>query len=147
MILWQLVSRNLKRYLRDKAAVFFSFLSVIIILALYILFLGKMQSDSLASHFGSIDGIDWLVASWIMSGIIVVSTVTVPLGAIGNLIDDRVNLTLNDFYASPISRNTLALSYLISAWVIGFIMVLTNFIVANIYVLMQGGELLSFIDT
>ncbi len=147
MILWQLVLRNLKRYLRDKAAVFFSFLSVIIILALYIFFLGKMQSDNLASHFGDIPGIDWLVASWVMSGIIIVSTVTVPLGAIGNLIDDRVNLTLNDFYVSPIKRNTLALSYLISAWVIGFIMVLINFFVANIYVLMQGGKLLSLIMT
>jgi multidrug/hemolysin transport system permease protein len=146
MVLWQLVSRNLKRYLRDKAAVFFSFLSVIIILALYILFLGKMQSDNLAMNFGDIEGIDWLVSSWIMAGIIIVSTVTVPLGAVGNLIDDRDDQMLNDFYASPINRNTLALSYLISAWVIGFIMVMVNLAVAMIYVMTQGGEVLPFID-
>ena len=145
MILWNLVGRNLKRYLRDRAAVFFSFLSVVIILLLYILFLGKMQSDNLAANFGQIDGIDWLVSSWIMAGIMIVSTVTVPLGAVGNLIDDRDDQMLNDFYASPISRNILALSYLVSAWIIGFIMVLANFIVANIYVVMQGGELLPLI--
>jgi len=146
-VLQQLVLRNLRRYLRDRAAVFFSFLSVIIILLLYILFLGKMQSDNLASEMGDIEGINWLVSSWIMAGILMVSTVTVPLGAVGNLIDDRADGLLNDFYTSPISRNTLALSYLISAWVIGLIMVLVNFIVGQIYVLSQGGELLSMMAT
>ncbi|MEC9485443.1 MAG: hypothetical protein UMR38_06170 [Candidatus Izemoplasma sp.] len=115
MILLRLIERNLKRYLRDKAAVFFSFLSVIIIIVLYILFLGKMHGDNLTYEMGNIDGIDWMISSWIMAGIIIVSTVTVPLGAVGNLIDDRDDGMLNDFYSSPISRNTLALSYLISA--------------------------------
>lgn len=146
-ILIQLILRNLRRYLRDRAAVFFSFLSVIIILALYILFLGKMQSDSLAREMGDIEGINWLVSAWIMAGILMVSTVTVPLGAIGNLIDDRADGLLNDFYTSPISRNTLALSYLISAWVIGLVMVLVNFVVGQIYVLSQGGELMSLMTT
>jgi multidrug/hemolysin transport system permease protein len=146
-ILFQLILRNLRRYLRDRAAVFFSFLSVIIILALYILFLGKMQSDNLAREMGDIEGINWLVSAWIMAGILMVSTVTVPLGAIGNLIDDRADGLLNDFYTSPISRNTLALSYLISAWVIGLVMVLVNFVVGQIYVLSQGGELMSLMTT
>jgi len=145
-ILYQLVLRNVKLYLRDKAAVFFSFLSVIIILAMYILFLGKMQSDSIQNEIGPMEGIDWVVAAWIMAGILTVSTVTIPLGAVGNLIDDRADGILNDFYTSPISRNVLALSYLISAWVIGFIMVLANFIIGLIYVLMQGGEFMSFIQ-
>jgi multidrug/hemolysin transport system permease protein len=35
-----MVKRNLKIYFRDKASVFFSMLSVIIIFALYILFIG-----------------------------------------------------------------------------------------------------------
>ena len=143
-VLFSLVIRNLKKYLRDKAAVFFSFLSVIIILLLYILFLGKMQIDNLTSRLGDIDGLDWLVSSWIMAGILMVSTVTVPLGAIGGLIDDRNDEILDDFYVSPISRNKLALSYLISAWVIGFILVFVNLIVGQIYVVSQGGEFLSF---
>lgn len=144
-VLYQLVLRNVKLYLRDKAAVFFSFLSVIIILALYILFLGKMQRSNLPAEVLSIDGGDWLVSSWIMAGILTVSTVTVPLGAVGNLIDDRADGLLNDFYTSPISRNILALSYLISAWIIGFIMVMINLVVGQVYVLIQGGEFLSFI--
>ena len=145
-ILYMLVQRNVKLYLRDKAAVFFSFLSVVIILALYILFLGRMQSNSLENIMGHIDGFDWLVSTWIMAGILTVSTVTVPLGAVGNLIDDRADEILNDFYVSPINRNTLALSYLISAWVIGFIMVMFNMTIGFIYVILQGGELLPFVS-
>jgi multidrug/hemolysin transport system permease protein len=113
---------------------------------MYILFLGKMQSDNLGGAFGDTEGIDWLVSAWIMAGILMVSTVTVPLGAVGKLIDDRTKGMLNDFYSSPINRNTLALSYLISAWVIGFIMVFFNFVIGQIYVLLQGGELFSFVQ-
>lgn len=145
-ILKMMIIRNLKLYLRDKAAVFFSFLSVIIILALYILFLGKMQSDNLADAFGDIEGLDWLVASWIMAGLVTVSTVTVPLGALGQLIDDRADGLINDFYTSPIDRNILALSYLMSSWVIGFIMVLVNFVIGQLYILSQGGEFLNLIE-
>ncbi len=144
-ILKQMVLRNLRLYLRDRAAVFFSFLSVIIILALYILFLGRMHSDSIIQNFGDVDGAEWLVASWIMAGLVMVSTVTVPLGAVGKLIDDRADGMINDFYTSPINRNILALSYLISSWVIGFIMVMANLAIGQIYVLSQGGELMSLL--
>ncbi len=146
-ILTQLVSRNLKLYLRDRAAVFFSFLSVIIIILLYVLFLGAMQTDSLAENFGDIEGIDWLVSSWIMAGILTVSTVTVPLMAIGRLIHDRDQLIIMDFYTSPIDRRVLALSYLVSSWVISFVMILFNFIIGQGYVVMNGGEVLGFIPT
>jgi len=146
-ILYQLVIRNLRLYLRDRAAVFFSFLSVIIIIFLYVLFLGAMQIDGLSSQFGDIEGLDWLVSSWIMAGLLTVSTVTVPLTAIGTLIQDRENGMIMDFYTSPIDRRILALSYLISSWIIGFIMVLFNFIVGQGYVVLNGGEILGIIPT
>jgi len=146
-ILVQLVSRNLKLYLRDRAAVFFSFLSVIIIILLYVLFLGAMQTDTLVENFGEIEGLDWLVSSWIMAGLLTVSTVTVPLTAIGRLIQDRDKKIIMDFSTSPIDRRILALSYLVSSWIIAFIMVFFNFIVGQAYVLLNGGELLGFLST
>ena len=146
-ILYQLVIRNLRLYLRDKAAVFFSFLSVIIIILLYVLFLGAMQEDSLASFFGDVEGLEWLVSSWIMAGILTVSTVTVPLMAIGTLIQDREKGMIADFYTSPIDRRVLALSYLVSTWIIALIMVVINFFLGQIYVVSTGGEFLGFIPT
>ncbi len=146
-ILYQLVRRNVMMFLRDKASVFFSFLSVIIILLLYILFLGKMQADNISDVMPNIEGIDWLVASWIMAGLLTVSTITVPLGALGNLINDKDKGLINDFYTSPINRKVFALSYLISSWVIAIIMVTLNLIIGQIYVLLQGGEFFGFIQT
>ncbi len=144
-VLYQLVLRNTRLYLRDKAAVFFSFLSVIIIIFMYVLFLGKMQENNLSEAYSNIEGIDWLVSSWIMAGILTVSTVTVPLSVLGTLIDDRYKGVLNDFYTSPIDRKILSLGYLISAWVVAFIMVGFNFIIGQVYVVIMGGEILGFL--
>ncbi len=146
-VLYQLVLRNTRIYLRDTAAVFFSFLSVIIIIFMYVLFLGKMQENNLSEAYSNVEGIDWLVSSWIMAGILTVSTVTVPLSALGTLIDDRYKGVLNDFYTSPIDRKILSLGYLISAWVIAFIMVGINFIIGQVYVVIMGGEILGFLPT
>ncbi len=95
-VLYQLTLRNLRLYLRDKTAVFFSFLSVIIIILLYVLFLGAMQIDSLTHYFGDVEGIDWLVSSWIMAGLLTVSAVTIPLTILGRLIQDREDGMIND---------------------------------------------------
>jgi multidrug/hemolysin transport system permease protein len=145
-ILTQLVKRNLLLYLRDKASVFFSFLSVIIIIVMYMLFIGRLQRNGMISTAGDVAGLDWLVSSWIMAGILTVTTVTVPLGALGTMITDRQTKKISDFYTAPIDRKILALSYLVSAWVIGFIMVTVNLFVGQLYVLSQGGEFLGFIQ-
>lgn len=145
-ILYQLVKRNTLLYLRDKASVFFSFLSVIIIIFMYVLFLGRLQRNGLADISTDVEGISWMISSWIMAGILTVSTVTVPLGALGSMIEDRADKKISDFYTSPIDRRVLALSYLISSWIIGFMMVFLNLIIGQVYVLTQGGEFFTFIQ-
>ncbi len=138
--LLQLIKRNSLLFFRDRASVFFSFLAVIIIILMYILFLGKMQTNDLSQSFGAVPGIDWLTSSWIMAGILTVSTVTVPLASLGTMIKDRESGRIIDFYTSPINRNILALSYLMSTWIISIIMVSLNLVVGLVYVLSNGGE-------
>ena len=137
----QLVKRNILLYLRDRASVFFSFLSVIIIVVMYALFLGNGQIYNLGKSLGDVKGIDWLVSSWIMAGILTVSTVTVPLGVLGTLINDRESGKISDFYISPISRKILALSYLMSSWVVAFFLVFLNLGIGLFYVVLNGGAL------
>ncbi|MBN2850310.1 MAG: hypothetical protein JXK92_06585 [Erysipelotrichaceae bacterium] len=48
----QLTLRNMKIFLRNKSEVFFSFLSVFIILGLYVLFLGDVQVRNIQSIVG-----------------------------------------------------------------------------------------------
>lgn len=141
-----LVVRNLKLFFRDKASVFFSLLSVIIIIGLYALFLGKIQVDELKGSAGGLvpeAKLGWLVNSWIFAGILAVSTVTISLGAYGTMVDDVHRGRVKDFFVSPIKRAQLVGGYMISSAVISFIMNLVAFIIAEAYIAFSGGEMLS----
>ena len=61
----QLTLRNMKIFLRNKSEVFFSFLSVFIILGLYVLFLGDVQVRNIQSIVGQdFPEIEALVYAW-----------------------------------------------------------------------------------
>ena len=47
--IFYLTKRNCLVYLRDKSAVFFSLLSMLIVLGLMVVFLGKMNSENVLS--------------------------------------------------------------------------------------------------
>ncbi len=65
-----LTKRNIKIYLRDKAAVFFSFLSIIILLALYFLFLKNAYiTDELADLLAK-NEIEFITNSLMISGVL-----------------------------------------------------------------------------
>lgn len=142
-----LVSRNLKLFFRDKASVFFSLLSVIIIIALYGLFLGNIQVQELqnSAKGHEVPGAAWLVNSWILAGILAVSTVTVSLGAYGTMVDDVHAGQIKDFFVSPIKRAQLVAGYMISSALISFIMNVVAFVISEAYIAFSGGELLSLL--
>ena len=81
-------------YLNDKTAIIFSMMTQIIILGLYLLFLKQNYVDSMASM---LDGfniktednlINALVNSWLVSGVIGTSVVTVAMNSLSVLISD-----------------------------------------------------------
>lgn len=140
---WNLIKRNLKLYFRDKASVFFSLLSVIIIIGLYALFLGDLQVQNLTDATGQIfPDAGWLVNSWILAGVIAVSTVTVSLAAYGTMIDDMHNGQIKDFFAAPIKRGQMVFGYMASSAMISFIMNFIAFAISEAYITISGGRLL-----
>ncbi|KMQ52819.1 ABC transporter, permease protein [Chitinispirillum alkaliphilum] len=143
--IWGLVVRNLKVYLRDRAAVFFSFLSMLIIIGLYALFLGKSQVNYVKQQVGDIEGIRFLVDSWIMAGLLAVNSVTIGLGALSTMVQDGEGRSLNDFLVAPIRRSHIVASYLIASWLIGIILNSAAFIIGQVYIVAGGGEILSFV--
>lgn len=147
LLLRRLVARNMKMFLRDKSAVFFSLLSVFIIIMLYALFLGKINTSSMESQLGKSESIRWFVDAWIMAGILVVNTITVTLGVFSIMVHDAAERRLNSFLAAPVSRWKLTLSYLLAAWIIGVFLTIIAFILAQMYILSGGGQLLSFSST
>ncbi|MFR1708741.1 MAG: ABC transporter permease [Clostridium sp.] len=133
--------RNIKLFFRDKSAVFFSLLSVFIIIGLYALFLGDVWSESLTE----ISNARALMDCWIMAGLIAVTSVTTTMGSFGILVDDKSKKISKDFYSSPIKRSDLVAGYIISSYIIGVLMSIVAFIIVQIYLVMGGGEILSAI--
>lgn len=131
-----IAKRNLKIFFRDKTTVFFSFLAVFIILGLYIVFLG----DLMASGLQGVAEVNFLINSWVMAGILAVTSVTSTLGAFGIMVEDRARRTIKDFTAAPVKRRGIAGGYIVSTFIIGIIMSLVTFGLAELYIVMRGGE-------
>ncbi|MDZ4120987.1 MAG: ABC transporter permease, partial [Candidatus Cloacimonadaceae bacterium] len=138
-----LASRNIKLFLRDRLSVFFSLLSALIIIMLYALFLRSNMIASVTQVSSSAKYAAWLGDSWLMAGLIVVNSITVSLGVLGLMITDQTGNRLRSFLIAPINRGTIVSGYLIAAWVIGSVITMLTFILGEIYILINGGELLS----
>ncbi len=140
-----LIKRNLKLYFRDKISVFFSLLGVFIIILLFVLFLGENMVRNVPTELNDYGvNIRFLMDSWIMAGVITVATITTTLGAYGTIVNDNSTGVINDFKVSPIKRSALVLSYVISSCLVGFIMSMCSLVFAEIYILISGGEIISF---
>ncbi len=106
-----LTTRNLRVFFRDRVGVFFSLLSALILIALYALFLGGIQVDSLEARFPTAPDADvrWFVNSWVFAGITMITTLTTSIAALGVFVDDNVSGRFRDFIVSPIRRTHLIL--------------------------------------
>ncbi len=140
MMITQLIKRNLLVFFRDKSSVFFSLLSVFIIIGLYALFLGDVMESDLESLGNNVQ---YIISTWIMAGILSVTTITTCMGALGIMVEDRAKNTLKDFTVSPIRRSAITGSYILSAFIISVVMSLIALVIAVIYILSRGGEIYS----
>lgn len=119
-----IVRRNLRLFFRDRLNVFFSLLSGLILFLLYALFLARLQVDGLATTLPDATQaqIAAFVDSWMLSGIVLLTTVTSGIGALSTLVDDRATGRFADFLVAPIRRTHLVLGYLVSSVIVALIM-------------------------
>lgn len=144
--IFSLIKRNLKVYYRDKSSVFFSFLSMIIIITLYVLFLGDQQISSIESSPGYTSGARFLVESWMMSGVIAVSTITISMGVLGIMIDDFSDKTIRDFMISPLKRGYIVAGYIFTTWLVTLFVSIFTLIISQVIIVISGGTFISFIS-
>jgi len=137
-----LLKRNITIYFKARVNMFLSLLSIFIIIALYVVFLGNNWRQVLMADLADADV---LLYSWLAAGIVAVATITTTLGAFNVIIDDRIKKIDKGFYASPVKRESIVAAYLLSAFVVGMIMSAITFILFSIYILSIGGSLLSFV--
>lgn len=148
----QLTKRNCLVYIKDKSAVFYSMLSMLIVLMLMYFFLGDMNVEyitELQKTYGGVrnDAADlenakYLVQYWTLAGLMVVNSLTVTLTVVGTLVTDRNGNKLKSFYTAPVSRLVVALSYILSAIVVGFVLCMVVFLLYMGFIYWMGGQLL-----
>lgn len=149
--MYALCKRNILVFVRDYSAVFFSVLSMLIILLLQVVFLGEMNENSILwalSEYGGVRDVAVdetnagnLVNLWTLAGILIVNTVTVSLTVMQTMIRDEVKGQLASFYVAPVKRIKIALSYILAAGFIGSGMSFLTFLIGQGYLVLQGGSL------
>ena len=143
----QLSKRHLIMFFRNKSEVFFSLLSVLIVLALYVFFLGDMTINNVKAISGqSGDGIDALVHAWLFAGLTAIGTMTLSIGLLSRMVIDRQNKTFNDFLVAPIKRHELFLSYIVSTFFVVLVISILVLILGQIVFIISGGFYFSVIQ-
>ena len=140
-------SRNLKIYLRDKGSIFFSFLSMLIVIVLMLIFLGDVTVDGVLSAVEHIPGrnadndleaANNIIFIWTCAGILAINGATVSLAFYSNMIKDRNGNRLNSIMVMPISRGIIVAGYIFSAWIISIVMGMIAFVIMEIIGIMKG---------
>ena len=118
--LWMLTRRNLKIFLKDKANVFFSLLAPLIVLALYALFLGRVQADGLLAALqemgvtGGESEVRAFCDSWMLAGSVSCACITVPLCACGVMVTDRSRGISADLRVAPLQSWVSSAAYFLA---------------------------------
>lgn len=112
-----LTSRNAKVFLKDKTAIFFSMLTQIIILGLFLLFIKSSYVDGINEALGSLKDmidkadIEALVNSWMISGVLGTSVITATMSALAVMVSDKENKIDFDYNASSVKGSVVVMSY------------------------------------
>ena len=151
--IYYLLKRNILLYLRDHVSVFFSILSMLIVLALMVIFLGNMNAENVVdalAESGSLrdtaadeKSAAYLIQMWTLAGILIVNAVTITLTVMGTMVQDEVKNRLASFYMAPIKRIKITLGYILSSWIVGIGMCILTLILGELYMVFCGHPLLS----
>lgn len=119
-----LIRRNLRIYFRDKTAVFLSLLSPVILLFLYLLFLGALQVNSVAREFPAAapEEVSAFVNAWVFAGMVAITPFTTAFAAMGSFVDDKATGRFREFRVSPLKETDLIIGYLGAGFIVAVLM-------------------------
>ncbi len=147
-----LTVRNSKVFLKDKMAIFFSLLTQIIVLGLFLLFIKNSYSSAITEALSSLKDrvssadIDALLNSWMISGVIGTSVVTATMNALSVIVSDKQDKIDFDYNASSVKGSVVVMSYFSGAVLCSLI---TSFILLTaglVFLAVTGSFFLSVAD-
>jgi len=119
--------RNVKVYMKNKMTIIMSMMAQIIILGLFVLFLRQTYTDSVKSALDQLQNllsdndINAIINSWMVSGVIGTSVITVALNSLSVMVEDKEKKISYDYGASPVKGYIVVLSYFTGAVINTFI--------------------------
>lgn len=146
--------RNLKNYFRDKGSVFFSLLSMLIVIFLMVFFLGDMYVENTVDLLGAFPGRDeavdrknaeLLILIWNFAGILSINAVTVTLAVYSVMIKDRVTGKLSSIYTAPVSRGVITGGYIAAAWIASVLVCTITLFITEVFGVIKGLDAFSFV--
>ncbi len=142
-----LIARNAKIYFRDKGVFFPSLLAPLILLFLFIAFLGNVYRDSIQNVVAEVGfaisggAVESIASGWLISSLLAVCAVTIAFTANIVMVQDKVTGRIDDLTVSPVSRHILALSYFISTFAVTALICLVALGAGFIYIGIAGWHL------
>ena len=140
-----LISRNCKLFFKDKGLFFPSLIAPLILLFLFIAFLGNVYRDSIRSVVEGYPISNQLVESiaggWLFSSLLAVCAVTIAFTANVIMVQDRVTGRRNDLTVAPVPPHILALSYFISTFLVTAVISLSALAAGFVYLGICGWHL------
>ncbi len=120
--LWALVSRNCRLFFKNKGILLPSLLAPLILLFLFIAFLGNVYRDSIrsvAEGFALSDGtVESIAAGLLVSSLLAVCAVTIAFTANTIMVQDKVSGQRSDFSVSPVHPSLVSLAYFLSTFLV-----------------------------
>ena len=147
-----LTKRNMLVFFTDKGTLFFSMLTPMIILLLYILFL---KNSLLSSLQNAATGLENLVAAkdmaqfvngLLLTGIISSALITIPYNALEIIVRDREDRVDLDMLSTPVKRFEIILSYFCAAVISAFMQTMVVLSVGIGILSMSGDMYLTALD-
>lgn len=141
--LGNLIRRNCRLFFRDKGMFFSSLITPIILLVLYVTFLGNVYRDSftgaLPESFVIEDALlNATVGGQLISSLLAVCCVTVAFCSNLLMVQDRVSGARRDLAVSPVRPSTIAVAYFCASALATLLISLTALAVCLLYLALTG---------
>lgn len=150
-----LTKRHFLVFFKNKIRVLYTLLVPIIILLVYILFLRNLELSTVQNILYELEVeatpelttyINTLVDSWMLSGIIILSTITISIQTNNIIINDKENGVNRDFASSPIKNSYLIGSYFLFNFIVTMFLCLIVMLICFVYLAIMCEYFLTFID-
>ncbi len=156
-VLLNLTKRHLKMIFANHIRMMYTLMVPVVILVVYILFLRDLEistiQNELSKRFGeaAMDSgllyhVSSIVDSWMMSGLLAISIITISLQVNSLIVEDKEHGINRDFVASPINKNVLIVSYFLYNFIITALLSLAVMVICLVTIGAYGEFMISFGD-